>query len=114
MLQQVCILLQIVGLFPNILYFEDIPGQHASLSWYPPIVKFELSGKNAGRWTEQNKKDFSIKRNRHMEEKSDNADRLKRGPLPTHKWHSNLRGSSEVHQALLRINKEALLVIEGR
>jgi len=84
------------------------------LSWYPPIVIFENSGKNAGRWTEQNEKEFSVKRNRHMEDKSNNTVGLERGPLPTRKWHSNLRGSSEVHQALLRINKEALLVIEGR
>lgn len=35
-------------------------------------------------------------------------------PLPTHKWKSGLRGSSDVHHAMLRINKEALLVIEGR
>ena len=49
-----------------------------------------------------------------MEEVSNNADGLKRGPLPTHKWNNGLRGSSDVHHALLRINKEALLVIEGR
>jgi hypothetical protein len=48
-----------------------------------------------------------------MEEKPNNADGLTREPLPTHKWQNSLRGSSDVHHASLRINKEALLVIEG-
>jgi hypothetical protein len=48
-------------------------------------------------------------RNRHMEEGSSI-----RAPLPTQKWKNGLRGSSDVHHAMLRINKEALLVIEGR
>jgi hypothetical protein len=99
--------------FSDILYFEDIPGQEASLSWYPPIVMFELSGKNSGRWTEGNEMDFSVRCRRHMEEESNNANGVRRGPLPTHKWKNGLRGSSDVHRALLRINKEALLVIEG-
>jgi hypothetical protein len=100
-------------IFLNFLYFEDIPGQQASLSWYPPIVTFELSGKNAGRWTEGNETEFSVRSSRHMEEESNNANGIRRGPLPTHKWKNSLRGSSDVHQASLRINKEALLVIEG-
>ena len=99
--------------FSDILYFEEIPGQQASLSWYPPIVKFELSGKNAGRWTEENEKDFSVRCRRHMEEEPNNSDVLRRGPLPTHKWQNSLRGSGDVHHAMLRINKEARLVIEG-
>jgi hypothetical protein len=81
------------------------------LSWYPPIVKFEKSGKNAGRWTEENEKDFSVRRGR-LEEEPNNADGV-RMPLATHRWNNSLRGSSDVHHALLRINKEALLVIEG-
>jgi hypothetical protein len=100
-------------IFLTFLYFEDIPGQQASLSWYPPIVTFELSGKNAGRWTEGNETEFSVRSSRHMEEESNNANGVRRGPLPTHKWKNSLRGSSDVHQASLRINKEALLVIEG-
>jgi hypothetical protein len=83
------------------------------LSWYPPIVKFELSAKNLGRWTEGNEKEFSVRLKRHMEEESNNAGGLRRGPLPTNKWQNNLRGSSDVHQAMLRINKEARRVIEG-
>jgi hypothetical protein len=98
----------------DILCFEDIPGQQASLSWYPPIVKFELSGKNAGRWTEENEKEFSVRHSRHMEEKANNANGLRRGPLPTNKWNNSLRGQSDVHHAWLRINKEVLLVIESR
>lgn len=99
--------------FSDILYFEDIQGQQALLSWYPPIVKFEQSGRNAGRWTETEEANFSLRRRRNMEEGSDNANGVKRGPLPTHKWHNGLRGSSDVHCAWLRINKEALLVIES-
>lgn len=48
-----------------------------------------------------------------MEEESNNTDGLKQGPLLTHKWQNSLRGSIEVHHALLHINKEAFLVIEG-
>ena len=98
--------------FAEFLYFEDIPGQQASLSWYPPIVMFEHSGKNPGRWTEEIETDFSVRCRRHMEE-SNNAIGLRRGPLPTHKWKNGSRGSSDVHRAMLRINKEALLVIES-
>lgn len=100
--------------FSDILYFEDIPGQQASLSWYPPVVKFEPSGKNAGRWTEDNDREFSVRLKRNMEVESNDANGLRRGPLPTNKWNNSLRGTSDVHHALLRINKEALLVIEGR
>ena len=82
------------------------------MSWYPPIVKFEVSGKNAGRWTEENETEFSVRRNR-LEKEPNNADGIRRMPLPTHKWKNSLRGSSDVHHALLRINKEALTVIEG-
>jgi hypothetical protein len=99
--------------FSDILYIEDIPGQEALLSWYPPIVKFELSGKNAGRWTETNETEFSVRHSRHAEGESINANGLRRGPLPTHKWQNGLRGASDVHHALLHINKEALFVIEG-
>jgi hypothetical protein len=53
-------------------------------------------------------------RNRHMEEGSGNANGAIRAPLPTYKWKNGLRGSSDVHHAQQRINKEALLVIEGR
>ena len=50
---------------------------------------------------------------RHMEEEPNNSDGLRRGPLPTRKWQNSLRSSSDVHHVLLRINKEACLVIEG-
>jgi hypothetical protein len=100
--------------FSDILYFEDIQDQQASLSWYPPIVKFEESARNAGRWTETEETKFTLMHDRHMEEGSGNANGVIRAPLPTHKWKNGLRGSSDVHHALLRINKEALLVIEGR
>ena len=49
-----------------------------------------------------------------MEEGSNNANGVKRGPLPTRKWNNGLRGSNDIHAAWLRINKEALLMIEGR
>ena len=51
-------------------------------------------------------------RRSRLEEEPNNADGV-RLPLPTHKWNNSLRGSSDVHHALLRINKEAFLVIEG-
>jgi hypothetical protein len=46
-----------------------------------------------------------------MEEGSSNADGIERGPLPASKWKNGLRGSSDIHHALLRINKEARRVI---
>lgn len=111
-LQQVCILLLLLVNFPNVLYFEEIPGQHALLSWYPLIVKFESSGMNSGRWTEENEKEFSLRHSRNEGDESNNADGPSRGPLPTNKWQNSLRGSSDVHHAMLRIKMEALLVIE--
>jgi hypothetical protein len=98
-------------------FSQDIPGQHASLSWYPPIRKFEASGKNAGRWTEMEDTEFLLREhhNTHQLEGPENLDtakKIKRGPLPVYKWNNSLRGSSDVHKALLRINKEARVVIE--
>lgn len=49
-----------------------------------------------------------------MEEVPGNDNGITRGPLGSHKWKNGLRGSSDVHLALLRINKEALLVIRDR
>ena len=68
-----CILLQLLVNFSDILYFEDIQGQQALLSWYPPIVKFEQSGRNAGRWMETVEVDFSLGHSHNMEEGSNNA-----------------------------------------
>jgi hypothetical protein len=59
--------------------------------------------------------EFCLKHSLHMEEEgSSNAKGVKRGPLPAHKWKNGLRGSSDIHRAMLRIQKEALQVIEGR
>jgi hypothetical protein len=96
------------------IYFEDIQGQQATLSWYPPIIKYEESGRNAGRWTEMEEAEFSLRHSLHMEEVSSNANGVRRGPLPTYKWKNGLRGSSDIHHAMLRIKMEALRVIEGR
>ncbi|KAF8812973.1 hypothetical protein BYT27DRAFT_7251316 [Phlegmacium glaucopus] len=85
----------------------NIPGQQASLSWYPPTIKFEQSGRNPGRWTEVEETKFLVQHRRQMEEGSSNADGIERGPLPASKWKNGLRGSSDIHHALLRINKEA-------
>ncbi|KAF8808095.1 hypothetical protein BYT27DRAFT_7211688 [Phlegmacium glaucopus] len=91
----------------------NIPGQHASLSWYPSIIKFKNSGRNTGRWTEVEEREFSVRHSRHTGAGSNNASGLRQGPLPAHKWKNSLRGSSDVHLALSHINKQALLVIEG-
>lgn len=92
---------------------EDIQGQEASLSWYASIPKFEESGRNAGRWTDTEEREFSLRHRRHMEEESSNTKGVKRGPLPAYKWKNGLRGSSDIHHAMLRINTEALQVIKG-
>ncbi|KAF8805256.1 hypothetical protein BYT27DRAFT_7297597 [Phlegmacium glaucopus] len=85
--------------------------QQASLSWYPPTIKFEQSGRNPGRWTEVEETKFLVWHRRQMEEGSSNADGIERGPLPASKWKNSLRGSSDIHHALLCINKEARRVI---
>jgi len=72
------------------LCFEALPGQQASLSWYPPIIKFEHSGRDAGRWTEVKEIDFSIRHTRHIGGAPNNTDGLRRGPLPAYKWKNAL------------------------
>ncbi|KAF8809175.1 hypothetical protein BYT27DRAFT_7255051 [Phlegmacium glaucopus] len=58
----------------------NIPGQHALLSWYPSIIKFENSGRNAGRWTEVEERDFSVRHSHHTGVGSNNASGLRQGP----------------------------------
>ncbi|KAF8814312.1 hypothetical protein BYT27DRAFT_7219882 [Phlegmacium glaucopus] len=45
--------------------YDASTSQHASLSWYPSIIKFENSGRNAGRWTEVEEREFSVRHSRH-------------------------------------------------
>jgi hypothetical protein len=80
-------------------------------------MKFESSGKNEGRWTENLEDDFVLadKGNAAPEDSGEsamNSDRaIQRPPLPFHKWKNGLRGSGDIYRALIRLNKEALRVI---
>ncbi|KAF8808226.1 hypothetical protein BYT27DRAFT_7210975 [Phlegmacium glaucopus] len=54
--------------------YSTSTSQQASLSWYPPTIKFEQSGRNPGRWTEVEETKFLVWHRRQMEEGSSNAD----------------------------------------
>lgn len=84
------------------------------LSWYPPPGKFENSGKNVGRWTETQEEEFLLRKRRNAAVKLDSSGKeTERRPQRTTQWKDGLRGSSDIHRALSRINKDALAVIDN-
>lgn len=85
----------------------EVHGQTGLLSWYPSTAAFEKSGRNQNRWTEALDAHFLLN------ERTDIAkEGLKRTPLSSSKWHNALRGSSEIHRAILRLNEEAIKFIQ--
>ncbi len=83
------------------------------MSWYPPAEKYERSGKNPGRWTETEEADFLVREHRNTAAES-SPDGVTRGPQLAQQWKNSLRGSSEIHQSMIRMNSQARAVIENR
>lgn len=93
--------------FDTSLDYLEIHGQTGLLSWYPSTVAFEKSGRYQNRWTEALDARFLLN------ERTDIAkEGLKRTPLSSSRWGNALRGSSEVHKAILRLNEEATKFIQ--
>ena len=86
----------------------EVDGQVGLLSWFPSTAAFEKSAKNHYHWTEVLEVDYLANEKIDLVKER----KLERTPLSSKKWHNSLRGSSDVHQANLHINKEALKLIQ--
>jgi hypothetical protein len=91
----------------------DLANQTAYLSWYPPAEKYEKSGRNPGRWTQTEEADFLVREHRNKATES-SLEGVTRGPQLAQQWKNSLRGSSDIHQAMIRINSQARAVIDNR
>jgi hypothetical protein len=100
----VCLYIQY---FDTSLNYLEIHGQTGFLSWYPSTPTFEISGRYQNRWTEELDARFLLN------ERTDIAkEGLKRTPLSSSRWHNALRGSSDIHIAILHLNEEATKFIQ--
>jgi hypothetical protein len=103
------------GFFLLIILILKYAGQKAVFLWYPPPGKFENSGRNVGRWTETEETEFLVRKRRNaVAELDSNSKEIEQRPQRTTQWKHGLRGSSDIHRALLRINSKARAVIENR
>jgi hypothetical protein len=82
--------------------------------WYPPAEKYERSGRNFGRWTQTEEAEFLVRERRNKTAESKSPEGMTRGPQLAQHWKNSLRGSSDIHQAMIRINSQARAVIENR
>lgn len=100
----VCLYIQC---FDTSLNYLEIHGQTGFLSWYPSTAAFEKSGRNQNHWTEALDAHFLLNERTDIEKGG-----LERTPLSSSRWHNALRGSSETHRAILRLNEEATKFIQ--
>jgi hypothetical protein len=55
-----------------------------------------------------------VREHRNKAEESTSPEGMTRGPQLAQQWKNSLRGSSDVHQAMIWINSQARAVIENR
>ena len=84
------------------------------MSWYPLAEKFKKSGRNLGRWTQTEEAEFLVQQRRNIAAESQSPAGMTRGPQLAHQWKNGLQGSSDIHQAMIRIDSQARAVIENR